>query len=356
MRKPTSVAHVVASLKVGGAERFVIDLCRSQAKKGLQPIIVSLGAADDLLVAEAATQNIPVTIITGSRSTKQLRMFLTLKKCQILHVHSPHSLKFMSFVLPLLRKKKIVYTRHGAAPLKANHWVRLHKHAARFINAIAFVSKEGADAFHSTHDWRNVPSLVIDNGVSIDQMRPEPLNSEMGVLRLGSVGRMVPLKNQIGLLHAIALLDKQTRSGIEVHFFGDGDCLSDLKEYHSSNLNDINVVFHGMIKDRDKIYNSFDALVVTSETEGLSLAIIEAMVYQRAIIATDVGGNPRLVENDVTGWLIPYNDPNVLSGCIRRLMESPQLLAKLAQASRTKVLAEFSIDAAAMKYEELYKL
>ena len=355
MRKQTSVAHVVASLKVGGAERFVIDLCRSQAKQGMLPTIVSLGATDDLLVTEAAVQNIPVTVITGNRSTKQLRIFLALKQCQILHIHSPHALKFMSFILPLLRKRKIVYTRHGAAPLKANHWIRVHRHAIRFINAIAFVSQEGADAFHSTHDWRNIPSRVIDNGVSIDQMRPAPLNSEAGVLRLGSVGRMVALKNQIGLLQAVALLDKQTRSGIEIHFFGDGDCLSELKQYHSSNLEDIKVKFHGMIKDRDKIYNTFDVLVVTSETEGLSLAIIEAMVYQRAIIATEVGGNPRLVENDKTGWLIPYNDPVALSGYIQRLLENPQLLAELGKASRTKVLAEFSIDAAATKYEELYQ-
>ncbi|MEH6625344.1 MAG: glycosyltransferase family 4 protein [Motiliproteus sp.] len=356
MNKPITIAHVVSSLKIGGAERFVIDLCIAQQKRTMSPCIISMGAVDDLLVAEALEQKIPVKVLVGNKAYKQLQMLLSFRKQQVIHVHSPHSLKFMTLMLPIFRKKKVIYTRHGAATLKSKKWTRFHQFAAPYINAISFVSEESSKNFHLDHDWNSTPSFVIDNGVNVDNLKPIPTENQVGKVRLGSVGRMVELKNQICLLQAIDSIDTTTRKGIEVHFFGDGECAPQLKQFHQARLNDVTIKFHGMQRDRDQIYNSFDTLVVTSETEGLSIAIIEAMTYQRSVIATDVGGNPRLVEDNVNGWLTAFNNPEHLAGCIKQLMAEPALRNGMGIAGREKALLRFSIDATAKKYEQLYVL
>jgi glycosyltransferase involved in cell wall biosynthesis len=116
----------------------------------------------------------------------------------------------------------------------------------------------------------------------------------------------------------------------------------------------VNVYFHGMVQDRNVIYSSIDALVVTSETEGLSLAIIEAMAYGCAVIASNVGGNPKLIEQDVNGWLFEYDDNKTLSEFIHTLQTQQALLSTFGKAGRQKIEQQFSLDNCADKYSEIY--
>lgn len=347
------VAHIVSSLKVGGAERFVIDLCSVQKQLIMKPAIISLGSPDDPLINECKANNIPVASYVGGSLIKLFRVFLVLLKFDVIHIHSPHALKFLSYILPLLNKK-IIYTRHGAAAFKKPAWILLHKKSKRFIDIVTFVSKEGLEVFQQSHDWKDIPSYVIDNGVLIKPLRSSIKESKK--LHIGSVGRMVPLKNQLNLLESVALLPDEIQRDMEVHFFGDGECLSQLKQFHQNNITNVVVNFHGMVNDREFIYSNIDLLVVTSETEGLSMVIIEAMANRIPVIATDVGGNPKLVINGQTGWLFNYNDDEKLSEYIQRIIDDRQLIMEYGDNAFEYVSANFSIDSAAKKYSQLYNV
>ncbi len=343
------IAHIVCSLNIGGAERFVIDLCNTQKCIDLNPAVISLGQVDDLLIDECRASNILVACYGGSSIIKICRVFLVLLKFDCIHIHSPYALKFLHVCLPFLGKK-IIYTRHGAAPFASSHWLKLHKKAQRYVNAITFVSREGSDNFHHQHGWHNIPSFVIDNGVLINPVT----QTKSDKLRFGSVGRMIPLKHQISLLQAIALLPLEFQKKIEVNFFGDGECLANLKAFQQKNIADVAVNFHGMVCDRELIYTNIDVLVVTSETEGLSMVIIEAMANNIPVIATDVGGNPKLVINGQTGWLFDYNDKHMLAAYMQRLINNQALIAEYGNNAFTYISENFSIDSAAKKYAELY--
>lgn len=345
------VAHIVGSLNVGGAERFVIDLCSVQKQLNIKPGIISLGAPDEPLVGECKVNNIPVASYGGGSFIKMFRVLLVLLKFDVIHIHSPHALKFLSLLLPFLNKK-IVYTRHGAAPLTAKHWLDLHVKANKYVDAITFVSQEGLDKFQAQHKWHNIPSLVIDNGVLIAPVAKK--RSEK--LRIGSVGRMIPLKHQINLLNAVQRLPAKSQSNIALHFFGDGECLSVLKEFHQTEITNVDVNFHGMVSDRECIYSNIDVLVVTSETEGLSMVIIEAMANKAPVIATDVGGNPKLVINEQTGWLFNYDDDNKLAEYIQHCIDNRQLITEYGDNAFKYISANFSIESAAKKYLELYNV
>ena len=88
----------------------------------------------------------------------------------------------------------------------------------------------------------------IDNGVLI-----KPLCSsikESTKLHIGSVRRIIPLKNQLSLLRSIVLLPEKIQREVEVNFFGDGECLSQLKQFYQNSITNIMVNFHGMVSDR----------------------------------------------------------------------------------------------------------
>lgn len=345
------VAHIVGSLNIGGAERFVIDLCSVQKQLDMKPAIISLGNPDEPLVSECKVKKIPVASYGGGSLIKIFRVFLVLLKFDVIHIHSPHALKFLNLVLPFLNKK-IIYTRHGAAPLTAKHWLDLHIKANKYVDAITFVSQEGLDNFQAKHKWHNTPSLVIDNGVLISPVAKKQSEN----LRIGSVGRMIPLKHQINLLNAVQRLPVKSQSNINLHFFGDGECLNLLKQFHQTHITNVEANFHGMISDREFIYSNIDVLVVTSETEGLSMVIIEAMANRIPVIATDVGGNPKLVINEQTGWLFNYNDDEKLSEHIQCFIDNPQLVIEYGDNAFEYISANFSIESSAKKYVQLYNV
>ncbi|WP_206483087.1 glycosyltransferase family 4 protein [Thalassotalea sp. G2M2-11] len=348
----SKVLHVVSSLEVGGAERFVIDLCQVQREKGEKVAILTFGSQQDPLVSECKKNDIEVFFVSGSRTKKWQMALKVINKFTIIHFHSPYPLKFLLPCLPIYFFKKVIYTRHGADPLSGFMWGIVHKIANYFVDHVTFVSQEGADVFENSHGWLRKTKHVIDNGVNFSKITIHRETSDC--LRLGSVGRMVPLKNQISLLKAVSYLPSEYKKKVLIHFYGDGPCLAELQQFVDENDLSEQVVFHGMVSDRSTIYNSFDVLVVTSETEGLSLAIIEAMAYSCAIIATHVGGNPKLVSHQKNGYLFEYDDDKALSGYIKTLQNNVALNEQFAQESREKVAQQFSLDECAKKYQQLY--
>ena len=340
------VAHVVGSLKIGGAERFVIDLCEVQKNNDIEPVIISLGQPGEDLERECHQLNTPVFSFKNSLFIKLAKVFSQLRKCNVIHIHTPHALKFIYPLLPFL-SAKCIYTRHGAAPLAASHWVKLHLKAEKYVDAITFVSQEGADNFQKTHDWKTVQSSVIDNGVLIQSI--EKAKPESAVLRVGSVGRMIPLKSQITLLQAASLLPLSVQEKLEIHYFGDGECMSILQDYDEQQHWPVKVFFHGMINDRDKIYSSFDVLAVTSETEGLSMA------NRIPVLATNVGGNPKLVIEGETGHLFDYSDDKTLASLLIAFAENTQTIKTLGDNAFSYIKDNFSLDTSAKKYAELYE-
>tara|TARA_R110001592_G_scaffold111146_3_gene307978 strand:- start:1512 stop:2564 length:1053 start_codon:yes stop_codon:yes gene_type:complete len=347
-----NIAHILSSLQVGGAERFVIDLCRSQKAQGDNPMIISLGRPGEQLESECDTHGVRFFSTSRSSICKLIQVILRLRKMDIVHIHSPYALKFLQMAVSYL-KGKIIYTRHGSAPTIAEHWQKLHVKMQPFISVITFVSKEGMDNFQNLHRWQKTPCQVIDNGVLIKAI--DFRSDDSAKVRIGSVGRMIPLKNQLGLFKALTQLTQGVQKNIAVHFFGDGECLTQLKDYRTKNLSNINVNFHGMVNDRDDIYAKIDVLVVCSETEGLSMVIIEAMANKIPVIATNVGGNPQLVLDKKTGWLFEYNDNEKLAEIIAKIVEDKSILKPLAEQAFNYISANFSIASSAKKYAEIYK-
>ncbi|MEW6997258.1 glycosyltransferase family 4 protein [Colwelliaceae bacterium BS250] len=342
----------MSSLNCGGAERFVIDLSQQQKDDGINAKIISFGTDTDSLLAECKKNQLQVLTINAIKLVAHYRLYKALKAVDVVHIHSPHVLKFLLPILPLLINKKIIYTRHGAHPFNQRLWLIVHRFCQKYIDHITFVSEEGKQIFTANHGWHSKNKSVIDNAVKLPNISKRQRNSKQ--ISLGSVGRMVDLKNQICLLQALTKLNKDELQDISVHFFGDGPCMGKLKDYQQQYLPNSNIFFHGLVIDRQKIYSTFEVLIVTSETEGLSLVIIEAMASECCVIASNVGGNPQLVSDNETGWLFEYNDSTTLASLIKSCLQDKNQMAAFAQKSKQKICEQFSLTKCAQAYQKIY--
>lgn len=339
------VLHVVSSLNVGGAERFVIDLARQQKKAlSLDVGVISMGKAGEPLENEIKTANISLFFAISIRDIRKV-----IKHYDVIHIQSSHCLlrvMLASLGLPI----KLVYTRHNEVVHQGLKWQGIYFLANLLLNKMLFVAEKAKSNYLNKYPQYKSKAQTILNGVL-----PIEKNIERtSVFRLGHVGRFVPLKSQHVLIKAVAELPIEIQPNIEISFFGTGELMGKNQAMAKSLIPNTKTIFHGFETNRDVIYQSFDALIVTSETEGLSLAILEAFASGTPVIASNVGGNPELVKDKENGFLYEYADAKALAKAIEKLMDETTYKV-FSEKSRQRYFDEFSMEICALEYLKSYQ-
>lgn len=345
------IIHVLSSLSIGGAERFVLDLSKVQIAKGDTVTVVTFGNRDDALVSLCESLSIKVHCLTGGIIARNTQFRKAVSDSDVVHIHTPFALRALLPVLFTLNQQ-IIYTRHGAMSMTSKQWRLCHVLAKNVISHVSFVSTEAMEVFARDQSWCKIPHHVIENGFDNENITLS--HPQKKKLKLGSVGRMVALKGQTHLIQALSALPVEYKQAISIEFYGDGEERKNL-ELTASKCPDVEINFHGIVTDRDVIYNDIDILVVTSETEGLSLAMIEAMSYHNPVIASRVGGNPRLALCGETGELFEYGDISKLSQLIKYFYDNKCLVTSYGNNAANLIAKNFSLASTADDYYRLYK-
>ena len=100
--------------------------------------------------------------------------------------------------------------------------------------------------------------------------------------------------------------------------------------------------------------NCADLFVLSSHSEGLSNALLEAMACGLPAVATAVGGAPEVIEDGVNGLLVPADDDAALADALLRLVRDPGVAGQLGEAARQTILARYSMEAVVDRYVNLY--
>lgn len=167
--------------------------------------------------------------------------------------------------------------------------------------------------------------------------------------------RLAPEKNHRVLLEALEMLRERGRRP-QVLVAGDGPLREELELLARQKGLLGQAVFCGRIEHArlQQMLPLIDAFVLPSQHEGLPLALAEAMAMQRAVLATPVGGVPDLIQDNINGLLVPPGDARALAHGIERLMDEPDLRARLGQAAREQVMRSFSAPSVAAQWEAFY--
>lgn len=186
---------------------------------------------------------------------------------------------------------------------------------------------------------------VICNAVSPEALGTVPdAVVSLSKPRIVSAGRLVPWKRFDGIIDAVAQLRKE-ESLTSLTIVGDGPLRAEIEKYAQNKLGDSYVIL-GMLPHADTlaVIKDADVFVLNSSYEGLSHLLIEALALGVPIVATRVGGNTEVVEDEQDGLLVPSGDTTALTSALRRMLTDSALREHTARHARLSA-RRFSKDA-----------
>jgi glycosyltransferase involved in cell wall biosynthesis len=205
---------------------------------------------------------------------------------------------------------------------------------------------------------------VIHNGCTLPVPSPAPVVQNMrralgidaGEFVIATLTHLTPEKDVACLVRAAARLTSQ---GVKFRLViaGEGPCADALRQIMSAHQLESRVILAGHVPHSEAllIAQLCDAFALPSRFEGMPNALMEAMSFGRASVASNVGGIPELIEHGQTGLLFEAGNDAALAGHLGRLASDPELRRRLGQSAHSRIAAEFSIEKMVRSHEDLYR-
>ncbi len=247
------------------------------------------------------------------------------------------------------------FTVHGPDEFYDMTGVRMREKARRaaMVVTISHFARSQVMGLLDEADWHKVK--VVRCGIDPSRFRDAERPADRSPLHILNVGRLVPVKGQAVLLHAMARL---ASDGVDAKLtiIGRGPQEAELRRLIDElGLRD-RVELAGAV-GQDAIYEYFaaaDLFAVPSFAEGLPVVIMEALATRLPVVSTTIMGIPELIRDGETGLLVPPGSDEALAAALARLAADPAERRRLADAGREAVLAEFDVFASAARLRQLY--
>ena len=357
-----SIVHVLSSYGVGGQERVALDLAIGQKSRGHEVSVISLAPPPDgAMAAEFAAAGIAVGRVAkrgGLDATLVPRLALALRRrrADIVHTHNPQALIYGAPAARLARAAAI-HTKHGSNP-GGRGQLALRRAAARLTHAFAAVSDTTTAQARASRDVAPGKLHTVPNGIRLERYAPDvearaAARVELGLgdaWVVGTVGRLDVMKNQAMLVRAMAPI---LSSRVRLVIIGEGDARPEVEAAVGALAEPRWVVMTGRRMDVPRLVHAFDVFALSSTTEGLPLVVPEAMAAGLPIVTTDVGGLPGVVDDQVTGLVVPV-DERALARALAALDADRERAKEMGARARRVALARFSSERMVDAYLALY--
>jgi glycosyltransferase involved in cell wall biosynthesis len=283
------------------------------------------------------------------------------RNAAILHVHGYAAADF----------GRLAARRVGAALVLHEHFAdpRMPAYQGLADRLLAGLTDRAIAVSGSTRDFlvrqRHVPAKrvrLIWNGAPLAEFAPvapgvaAASRRELGLPTeapvVGTIGRLSEQKGHRYLLDAAARVLAR-RKDARFLIVGDGDQMAPLRRQAEALGISPAVVFAGHRTDVPALLGALDVFCISSTYEGTPLALFEAMAAGKAIVSTAVDGCREVLDDGVTGLLVPPRDPDALSGALLRCLDDAALRASLAQRAR-QASARYDIAACVAQMQDLY--
>jgi sugar transferase (PEP-CTERM/EpsH1 system associated) len=357
--------HVLDSLAVGGMENGVVNVINATRDQVRHTVVTMTGRGP---LSERLPASVPVHCI-GKRAGIDLGAVLRLGRLvRGLRPDVVHSRNWGAFdavvAARLAGVRTVVHGEHGreaADPRGLDpRRNRLRRLLAPLVSRFVTVSLDLRRWLVTTVGIPAHKVVTIHNGVDTARFSPadssearEALGLPIGATVIGTIGRLDPVKDQAGLIEAFSGLAESGSTPI-LAIVGEGPSRPSLEEQIRRRGLSQRVRLFGERRDVATVLRAFDIFVLPSRAEGMSNTILEAMATGLPVVATDVGGNPELVEPETTGQLVPPGDPHALEAGLRAYVADSYLRRSQGKAGRERVLQQFSLDRMAQAHAGLY--
>jgi sugar transferase (PEP-CTERM/EpsH1 system associated) len=364
--KKINVLHLIQGLEIGGLEIMVVSLLERLDRSRYRPSICcydSLGSLSQGL----SEKGIGVHLLKRRPGIDyfypfKLARYLKKSKTKILHLHNPTALFYGTLAGKIARTPCIIYTEHGR-DFSSSIKVRITNGLlCKMLDRVVAVAECGKK-YLVEHEGVNERKIFkIYNGIDSQKFgrthSGKLIRSGLGLHDdqpvIGIVARLDAIKNHTCFIRAMKIIATRLPEAVLL-IIGDGLLRTELESLTANLQLQDHIKFLGARSDIAELLSMLDVFVLSSLSEGLSLTLIEACAAAKPIVATDVGGNPEIVEHESNGLLVPSDQPEDLAKAILEILSHEVKARLMGEKGRKKFEEEFTLDVMVKKYEDLYE-
>lgn len=357
----------------GGSERFLRNLVNGLARTRFEISVVQLCETPPLparvheaaVAASVRLEYLPCGAVyspSGMRAYRVLRRRVLREGFHM--IQSQHeNADVINAMLPRGPLKAIrISNRRDTGFLKSARLRLVSRMLNHRYDKIVAPSSAILDAVADSEHAPRERMLRIPNGVDTARFRPvdpparlrlrDGLGIPEGAMLVGCAADLFPVKRHVDLVDAFALVRKEFPQ-THLLLIGEGPLRGTIDaRIHECRVED-GVHMLGSRNDVDALLPALDVFVLASDTEGLSNAILEAQACGLPVVATRVGGNLDLVDDDC-GALVPARGPEAMAEAIGVMLRDPALRERMGAAARARVIRGHSLESMTQAYDSLY--
>jgi glycosyltransferase involved in cell wall biosynthesis len=358
------ILQLIGAFDASGAETVVLNLSNQLRQRGYDVTVCSrlMGPLVPLL-RDVEHVLIPKRHVVDWQYVKQLVALVRRLDVDVIHTHLFGN-DIYGFLVAQLTGRAYVCTLHGADSLQSRKRIAAYRMMVPFTGHVVAVSEMLHDRFVK-ECWANPRMVsVVRNGIDVTPRTVDAAAkrrslglSERGPV-IGAVGNVKRVKGYEVLLDAFARVRRE-HPDAQLIIAGateeDPAYTEEILAQRKALGLDGAVDLLGSRPDVRELLPLLSAYVVSSHSEGTSLALLEAMASRRAIVATDVGGNPLVVTHEQSGLLVPPARPDALAESISSVLSDPDLASRLGNNARAAVDAKYGLDQMVDGYAAVYE-
>ncbi|BCM94464.1 alpha-D-kanosaminyltransferase [Abditibacteriota bacterium] len=348
---------------VGGVEVLAAQYLRALSKQGYEFTIITRCEGDDLQeLGEFEGMPVHRLNVRAALSSSNPRQLLGLRRAiaNLVHEFQPDLLHIYhigmgAMLFDGIRGIPRLMTLHGPIPPE---FLVPNTALATLFDSVDYVACCSRNVLEAVEE--NLPSLrgrssVILNALEVPDLPPTPLSFEPP--RLLTLGRLVQEKGFDTAIDAFALL-KPRFPALRMTIAGNGPAFDDLKsQVDVRGLGDC-ISLPGWVAPEAvaALINEHTLTVMPSRVrESFGLVALQSAQMARPVVASDIGGIPEVVEDSVTGLLVPQNDVQAFADAIELLLNEPEKTRGMGRKARERALAHFTWDNHIAAYDELMR-
>lgn len=345
------ILYLINHAGKAGTEKYVLNLVK--AYHGTRAHCFFAYNESGLLSEQMQELGIPSFQITMKNSfdfkaAKQLAQICRDNNIDVIHAQYPRENYIAVLSKRYFAGPKVVYTCH--LTLKNPFWHRpFNRYITNRNHKIISVCNNGADLLVQ-NGVRREKIDVIFNGIVPEEYKPIPstIREELGIAPdtfvITTLARYHMAKGLDFFTDSIAKLKQIAKRPFVVLYAGDGELFEDIRAQIQRLGLEKEILQLGFRSDTDNILRGSDIFVNSAKCyEALSFAILEALSRKLPVVATDVGGNSDILNNDC-GLLVPYGNTDAMANAICRLMDEPALYQRYSKNALKAIFEVFNLN------------
>lgn len=361
------ILHIIDSGGLYGAEVMLLQLMREQQSLGHTPVLASIGSkgfAEKAIEIEAKRLGLQVQTFRMANGPNfigamDILRFARTIGADLLHSHGYKGNILFGLLPRRIRCLPMLSTVHGwtscgrLTKMAVYEW--LDKFSLKRVDRVVMVNPlmQQLPALQRLNN-----TAVIENG--IDSSLGDGAGLKLEILEfiqqrptIVAVGRFSLEKNFSSLLDAVAQLVEQGHD-VQLLLFGEGGLRQQLSEQAAALQLSERILMPGHVAQVEKYLAHCAVFAMPSLTEGLPIALLEAMRAGIPIVASDVGGIPDVLDSGRAGVLVPAADTQALVSVLVGLLTDSERAERLVDGARQRVVEKYSSRTMAIKYLDIY--